>query len=94
MCVCRLTIEVIVMGRRTDEVTRTILQVVRETYSPAQMTIFIDPEQPSMRLAEVNETVRALLDVQETVPSVRICEGGVCGLPLTEMDEIRRKLRS
>lgn len=80
------------MGTREDERTQALLKLVREAYTPAQVVIFIDPAKPPESLAKLNDTFKALLDVEEDVPSVRICEGGVCGLPVTDLVEVRRAL--
>lgn len=57
------------MGSHEDDRTKALLGLVREKYAPAQVVIYIDPTIPPRRLATANETVKALLDVKEDVPS-------------------------
>ncbi len=80
------------MGAPQDDRTKALLSLVWASYHPAQVVIYIDPANPPRRLAEVNETIKALLDVKEDVPSLRVCEGGVCGLPILELEEARQAL--
>ena len=77
------------MGPIADDRTRAFLDLVHGYYNPAQVVIHIDPSNPPKRLAMVNDAVKALLEVKEDAPSLRICEGGVCGLPITDFTEAR-----
>jgi uncharacterized protein YyaL (SSP411 family) len=81
------------MGSHEDDRTKALLGLVREKYAPAQVVIYIDPTIPPRRLATANETVKALLDVKEDVPSLRVCEGGFCGVPIFDIEEARQALR-
>ncbi|KAK4687960.1 uncharacterized protein P7C73_g2148, partial [Tremellales sp. Uapishka_1] len=85
--------EFVVMGPPEDPSTRAILKSLREVYIPNKVVIQIDPANPPVKLAEKNETVKSLMDVKESSPSLRVCEGGVCGLPIYELEKIRAAVR-
>ncbi|GJJ13380.1 hypothetical protein Clacol_007633 [Clathrus columnatus] len=81
--------EVIITGYSEDESTRTFLRYVRSKFVPNRSLIHIDPNFLPKRLAEQNQVVRSLVDSLSTkatasleLPEVRVCEAGVCGLPL------------
>ena len=81
-----------VMGPPDDERTRNLLALTRTTFSPSRAIIYIDPLNPPFRLANVNGSVRGLVELQEDAPSIRICEDGTCGLPTSDLGEARRVL--
>jgi len=85
--------EVIVTGSSRDAATTTLLRSIRARFVPNRNLIFLDPDGPPKGLAEQNEVIRSLVDnlASKTsalldLPEVRICEGGVCGMPLKGMD--------
>ena len=66
---------------------------MREGYSPGQVIIHLDRSRKLDGLAEMNGTVKALLEGKEDEEScLRVCEGGVCGLPVASLEEARRVL--
>lgn len=88
--------KVIITGSSRDESTTRLLRYVRSKFMPNKSLIFIDPDVPPTRLGEHNEVIRSLLDSLSAktleLPEVRICEGGVCGLPLrgVELESVLR----
>lgn len=58
------------------------------------MLIHLDPENPPHELAKVNATLRSLLENkdQDARPNVRICENFTCGLPIYDVEELRKHL--
>lgn len=66
-----------------------LLRYVRSKFVPNRSLILIDPDIPPTQLAAKNQIVRTLIDnlsgkttASLELPEVRICEAGVCGLPL------------
>ncbi|WVR09254.1 hypothetical protein IAU60_006319 [Kwoniella sp. DSM 27419] len=88
--------EVIVIGSGSDPKTSSFLALARETYAPNQLLIHIDPAQPPDKLAERNEVIKSLIDGLDKAgshePSLRVCESGVCGLPVASVEEARKAL--
>ncbi|KIJ57162.1 hypothetical protein M422DRAFT_23262 [Sphaerobolus stellatus SS14] len=89
--------EVIVTGLSKDNVTTSLLGALRTKFVPNRNLIFLDFDALPKGLAEQNEVVRSLVESLASKPSgslelpeVRICEEGVCGMPLkgAELDEI------
>ncbi|OXB33714.1 cold-induced thioredoxin domain-containing protein [Cryptococcus neoformans] len=82
--------EVIVIGSANDEMIKEFLKVARETYFSNQVIVHIQPEKLPKGLAEKNEVVKALInDVEsgkEKEASLRVCEGGTCGLPVKDLE--------
>lgn len=81
-----------ITGAADDEQTVALLRLVNSVYMANKVVIRIDPAHPPKGLAELNETVKSLLD--ESKASLRICEGGTCGLPITDLAEAERAIRS
>lgn len=57
---------------------------------PNKVVIHLDLENPPKKLAELNETVKALLEARDNTPALRVCEGGVCGMPVKDLGEARK----
>jgi hypothetical protein len=55
---------------------------------PNKVIIRIDPDKPPRALAELNATVKELVGEKE--PALRLCEGGVCGMPIRDLEEARK----
>lgn len=82
--------EVIIVGSTKDDVVKKFLKAARETYFSNQVIIHIQPENLPKGLAEKNEVVKALVnDIEsgkEKGASLRVCEGGTCGLPAKDFE--------
>lgn len=63
---------------------------------PNRVLIHLDPTSPPTALADLNATLRALvgqIQNSETVESsVRVCENFACGLPIRDVEELRKVL--
>jgi hypothetical protein len=84
-----------VIGTSDDAETQKLLASIRsEFYIPNKVLIHIDPTKPPTTLAEKNETVKSLIEGLEVAPgvSLRICESGVCGMPITGFAEARKAI--
>ena len=73
------------------------MRALRAKFIPNRSLIFLDPDAPPSGLAEQNEVIRSLVDSLASktsatldLPEVRICEGGVCGMPLkgAELEQV------
>ncbi|OCF34161.1 cold-induced thioredoxin domain-containing protein [Kwoniella heveanensis BCC8398] len=90
--------EVIVIGPPSDPTTQGFLSLARSIYAPYQIVIHIDPSNPPRKLAEKNDVLRSLIEGSDanqqktTEASLRVCEGGVCGLPVTSIEEAKKIL--
>ncbi len=63
------------------------------------MLIHLDPANPPRKLAELNSSLRSLvqeLDKKgpgaELKENVRICENFACGLPIEDTEELKKRL--
>ncbi|KAF8592308.1 hypothetical protein K439DRAFT_1524915 [Ramaria rubella] len=81
--------QIIVTGSLGDKATDDVLRSIRSRFMPNRSLIVIDPDSPPTELAKHNEVVRSLVNALPSkmsatlqLPEIRICEGGVCGLPL------------
>lgn len=70
--------------------TRGMLNLIQTSFIPNKVLIRIDPNYPPKALAELNDTVKALLEEKE--PALRICEGGTCGMPIKDLELARKAL--
>jgi hypothetical protein len=60
---------------------------------PSKVLIHLDPTSPPVELAKVNGVVESLLEiVKKEEPSLRICEGGACQMPIFDVDQARQAL--
>ncbi|WVF67216.1 hypothetical protein IAT40_001964 [Kwoniella sp. CBS 6097] len=92
--------EVIVIGDPSDSTTEQFLSLARSFYAPYQILIHIDPSNPPTKLAEKNDVLKSLIDglssgkegAATVEVSLRVCEGGACGLPVTSLEEARKIL--
>lgn len=89
--------EVIVIGSASDEVVKKFLEAARKTYFSNQVIVQIQPENLPKGLAEKNEVMKALVnDVEsgkEKGASLRVCEGGTCGLPVKDLEGAKNLLK-
>ena len=62
---------------------------------PNRVLIHLDPSDPPVELAKVNATLRSLIEQgQDTRPNVRVCENFTCGLPIEDVEELKKILPS
>lgn len=60
---------------------------------PGKVLIHLDPMSPPGELAKVNGVIESLLEVvKKEEPSLRICEGGACQMPIFDVDQARQAL--
>jgi hypothetical protein len=57
--------------------------------------IHLDPENLPLGLAKVNGVIESLADiVKNEEPSLRICEGGACQMPIFDLESAREALHA
>ncbi|RDX46148.1 hypothetical protein OH76DRAFT_1407279 [Lentinus brumalis] len=76
-----------------------LLKLIRSTFIPNRVLIHLDPTNPPRKLAELNSSLRSLvqeLDKKgpgaELKENVRICENFACGLPIEDTEELKKRL--
>jgi uncharacterized protein YyaL (SSP411 family) len=84
-----LILQFVVTG--PDAEAKPYLDLLRESYMPNRVVIRIDPDNPPVELGEVNATVKALLS--EKKAGLRVCQAGVCGMPIVDLEEAARAVR-
>ncbi|KAI0777401.1 hypothetical protein BD413DRAFT_609765 [Trametes elegans] len=73
------------------------LKVIRSMFIPNRILIHLDPNNPPRELATVNGSLRTLVEELEKAggkakENVRICENFTCGLPIEDVEELKRRL--
>lgn len=88
----------IVVGDPAHPKTQEFICEIRRQFMPGRVLIHLDPKNPPLGLAKVNGTVRSLVGddgsalPDEVKPNVRICENFRCGLPIYDVDELKKVL--
>lgn len=82
----------IIVGDRKEVKTQELLERIYERWIPNRLLVHVDPEALPRELAEGNEVVRSLVEGGDWTPSVRVCEGGVCGMPIQSGEELEKEL--
>jgi hypothetical protein len=86
---------VIISGNEKDETVKGMKELVGRMYMPNTVIIRINPSKVPTKLAELNGTVKALIDGKvgkEEKGGMRVCEGGVCGTGIYDLEEARKIL--
>jgi uncharacterized protein YyaL (SSP411 family) len=66
------------------------LKLVRGSYIPNKVLIHLDPSSPPQELIKVNSVLGSLVEtIKEEEPSLRICEGGACQMPIYDLEQAR-----
>ena len=85
--------EIVVIGRETDELTRTFLQNIWGRLLVNTVVIHLDPGSPDEWLLNRNEVLREALQIaSDGRPFVTICEGYTCGLPIFDLESLNKTL--
>merc|ERR1712093_12614 len=85
--------EIVVTGSENDPKTKELLQAVRSVFVPNRILHVLSPEHPTEYLASRCEAVRAVIEAGRLGESqVQICENKVCGLPVKDVEEVRKLL--
>ena len=85
--------QIIVTGSLSDEKTKQLLSMVRGRFMPNRLLILLSPKTPQDYLASKNDVVRSLVEGgQHKESAARICEGRVCGLPISDPAELEKAL--
>ncbi|KAI0674624.1 hypothetical protein C8Q78DRAFT_1067592 [Trametes maxima] len=77
-----------------------LLKAIRSGFLPNRVLIHLDPNTPPRELARVNGSVRSLVEELDKDPGsatrehVRICENFTCGLPIEDVEELKKRLPS
>ena len=73
-----------------------LLSLIRSTFVPNRVLLHFNPSNPPFGIANVNGSVRSLVedlgkrkDVNE---NVRICENFTCGMPIEDVEELKKRL--
>ncbi|WVQ72154.1 hypothetical protein IAR50_001699 [Cryptococcus sp. DSM 104548] len=86
--------EIIVMGPAEDELVQSFLEEARREYKSNQVIIHLQPGNLPRRVD--NDVVRALVkgieEGKEKGASVRVCEGGACGLAVYDLEGAKKLL--
>jgi uncharacterized protein len=84
--------EIAIVGKRSDPITQTLLQVVYSTYVPNKVIAFLDPYDPQR--TEIQELIPLLQDRSpvDTKPTAYLCKDFACKLPVTEAAELVKQL--
>ncbi|KAK0394381.1 hypothetical protein QR680_000710 [Steinernema hermaphroditum] len=86
------SVEFIILGPKDDALVKEALQLVRSKYIPYKTVIHVDPSNfEGTWLANHNSSLQSYI-AGYSKPSVHICEGTVCGLPLTDIEAVKSKL--
>ncbi|KAJ3014697.1 hypothetical protein NUW54_g1236 [Trametes sanguinea] len=69
----------------------------RSAFIPIRVLIHLDPGNPPRELAKVNGSLRSLVeeldrDGVRTKENVRICENFACGMPIEDVEELKKRL--
>lgn len=87
--------QLILTGASEDPSTQALRAVLDERFIPNRLLIHIEPSNPPMDLAWRNEVVKAVVEglgKEGGRASVRVCEAGVCGLPIFDPAELVKEL--
>uniref|UniRef100_A0A1I7Y9F2 Thioredox_DsbH domain-containing protein n=2 Tax=Steinernema glaseri TaxID=37863 RepID=A0A1I7Y9F2_9BILA len=88
------SVEFVVIGPKDDEFVKEALDLVRSKYIPYRTVIHVDPTDfEGTWLANNNRSLNSYVDGYSK-PSVHVCQGTVCGLPLMDMSALKSKLAS
>ncbi|KAI8968808.1 hypothetical protein BD414DRAFT_582030 [Trametes punicea] len=73
------------------------LKLIRSMFIPNRVLIHLDPSKPPRELAKANSSLRSLVEeidkgAGQTTENVRICENFTCGLPITDVEELKTRL--
>ena len=80
--------EVVIAGRRDDEVTQALLRVAHGVYAPGQSVFVVEPDDEA---AYVPPLARGKAAVGGKA-SAYVCENFACSPPVTDPEELRRRL--
>ncbi|KAI0646619.1 hypothetical protein C8Q79DRAFT_963600 [Trametes meyenii] len=75
-----------------------LLETIRSVFLPNRVLIHFDPNNPPRELARVNGSLRSLVEELDKDPggvtkdNVRICENFTCGLPVEEVEGLKKRL--
>lgn len=85
--------EVVVVGKETDEMTRTFLQNIWSRLLVNTVVIHLDPEKPDEWLLGRTEVLKDAMKIaSDGRPFVIICEGYTCGLPIFDLEGLNKTL--
>ncbi|KAI0360365.1 hypothetical protein OH77DRAFT_1393719 [Trametes cingulata] len=81
-------------GKSSDS---PFLKAIRAVFIPNRVLVHLDPANPPRELAKVNGSLRSLVEEVESKgaparENVRICENFTCGLPIEDVDELKKRL--
>ncbi|RHZ77167.1 hypothetical protein Glove_184g16 [Diversispora epigaea] len=83
----------VIVGNESDSTVQQFLDVIRSKFIPNKVVLLAKSKDGV--LSEKNEMVKSLLQSEISgIPSIHICENFTCGLPITDIQELEKKLES
>lgn len=88
------TRQIVVVGKREDDITTKLIQNVWERFMVNSVVIHVDPEEPEEWIISVNDVLLEVLKIPSEKRSfITICEGYICGLPISDVSTLNQTLR-
>jgi uncharacterized protein len=84
--------EVVVVGSREHETTRTMLEVLHRRFSPNRVLMFMPDGEEGQRLAALCGHLDAFQGVDHE-PTVFVCENYACKEPVKDVHSLRATLQ-
>ncbi len=77
-----------------DEKVRELVTAIRKVYVPEGDVVLVDANRPKSILIGLNPLYQQLIAAsREQGPSVHICQGSSCGMPLKTPEQIAEALK-
>jgi hypothetical protein len=83
--------QLVIVGRRDDERTRALAEVVARRFLPFTVSLVVEPGERQARLARSVPEIGPMSLVDDR-PAAYLCRGFVCQAPVTDPSELARLL--
>ncbi|KAG1681219.1 SWI/SNF complex subunit SMARCC2 [Nymphon striatum] len=85
--------QVIIIGDRNNKETKDMINCVHSSFSPNQITIFIDPNDSENALRDRLDVIKSMISTSSSnVPTAYVCENFSCSLPVNCAEELAKSL--